>query len=83
MLVIPATQEAEVGGWQSEASPGKKGKYETHSEKQTKAERSGGMAQVVEKLPSKPGTMKSNQKKKLHPKSHCKSRKVKGSFSDS
>jgi hypothetical protein len=46
MLVIPAVQEAETEGSQSEASPQKK--RETLSEKQIKAKRARGVAQVVE-----------------------------------
>jgi hypothetical protein len=44
-------REMEVGGSQSEAAQAKA--HKTLSEKQTKSKRSGGMAQVVECLPSK------------------------------
>jgi hypothetical protein len=50
--VISVTKEAEVGGSSSKAGLGKK--CETVSEKQNKKlKRAGGMAQVVECLPSK------------------------------
>jgi hypothetical protein len=48
--VIPAAQATELGRSWSEASPGKISK--TLTEKQAKANRIGGMAQVVQCLPS-------------------------------
>jgi hypothetical protein len=49
--VIPATQEAEVGGSQSETNLQQK--HKTLSEKQIKAKGLGGMAQVADFLLSK------------------------------
>jgi hypothetical protein len=51
MAVIPITQESEVGGSCFEASMGKSMK--PPSKKQTENKMVGGMAQVVEHLPSK------------------------------
>jgi hypothetical protein len=50
-FMVLATWKAEVGGLQSEASPGKK--HKTLPEKQTKSKRTGNVAQVVELLHSK------------------------------
>jgi hypothetical protein len=50
MSVIPATPEAETGGPQVQHQPGLHS--ETLSQKLNKNERAGGVAQVVELLPS-------------------------------
>jgi hypothetical protein len=56
MPVIPATQEMEIGGFQSQAGPD----VTSCLKKITKAKRAGGMAQEVECLHSKCKPLSSN-----------------------
>jgi hypothetical protein len=66
ILVIPATQETEVGGLQSKVAWAK---TQDPVQKTTKTKRAGGVAQMVEHLPSNrvplslnPSTVKTKQK---------------------
>jgi hypothetical protein len=49
---MPVVPEAQIGGWRSKGSPGEN--LKPHLEKITKVKMAGGVAQVLELLPSRP-----------------------------